>query len=461
MNHSKDNVLFLFTCAALTGFFTLLPQPLRAEAWFDNLKLAHIGSLREDITLLNLINGLLLDESQIQKLIITAKKAQREYDLFQENTYPIQNDYYQKLQILKNHLSHNQIIPDDLEKSITILEKEYKSNKHLFMQKIKIHEADTGRYLNASQLNTIEDFQPCTIPPKDLSQPTRAGQATSNFKGIENMLDTARRLSQNAYENYVDTFLSNMLSEFELHLGRMSDEEKQQEHQRLKNILGRARLLTDADFLVQRDQLVLEIVEKYHTFINTIKALEKETVRFHGGLSKVSRYLLNPRIIPLLKSPLAAIQTNSRLINRNKYATHHVQKSSSDHVPKGKEQKKSFNDFFRLIKLNQQQRKQVKPILIEGQKELWSVLVRSRPDRIQMIQEFENIKQSSVSESMKMVKLLELLSLKIPNEDQTYMERMNNIKTNIHVKFKQILSQEQFIKYKTSQIDIFDLESKK
>ena len=460
MSRLKNNFSLVFACVAVLVLTALLPRVSYAEPWFDVIKQSNIDHLKDDVTLLNLVHGLLLDESQLQELILCAQRAQQDYDHFQKSTYPIQNDYSQKLQVLKDQLLQHQTIPEELEKSVTLLEKEYKSHKQIFLQKMQTHEADIRRILNAAQLLTIEDFQPCTIPPKDLSQPMRAGQAISNLKGLETILDTARRLSQNAYENYIDTFLDNMLSEIELHLGRMTPAEKQQEHQRLKDITDQARLLTDADFLVQRDQLAQQMIEKYHSFTNTIKDLEKIAVRFHGGLSKVSQYLLNPRIIPLLKTHLAGLQQNPRSSNPEKYSTNAGPNPTANRMPLRQKQKLSLEDFFQLISLSQQQIKKIEPIIIEGQKELWAVLTKWRPDGIHMVQEFENIKQSSVSESMKMVKWLELLSLEIPEENQTYLERINNIKSRINARFKQILSQEQFIKFKTSQIDIFDLERK-
>lgn len=61
-----------------------------------------------------------------------------------------------------------------------------KVNRRLTVEN-KALEKELSQVLTPEQLQVVEDFKPCLIPPRDLKNPVRAGQASSNEHAVKRL----------------------------------------------------------------------------------------------------------------------------------------------------------------------------------------------------------------------------------------------------------------------------------
>lgn len=438
----------------LSVFFVFfIATCLSADEWYEVKLNKKIDRIKEDISLLNLINGISLTEEQIDKIIVVSRKAgefKREYIKESEK---FNKEYETKLSVLKSIIEKNQAIPASIEEGINKLEKQHKSINHSFYKDIKALEMQLDSILTDGQKLIIYGFNTCVIPPKDLSNPIRAGQSNSNLVELENLLSVLRNLSGDTFIMYSESIIQDLISDQEQNLGPISDEGRQKEETRLSSVLEKSREMSDVDFEINKGQLAREMVKRYYEVSDKYNEFMEFASTMHGGISKVGQYFLNPVIIPLLESHRTALRKPSyvKKSNINRIA---LDKKKSDN------KKMAMKDFASMLRLNREQYKKSWEYIAKGKQKAFEMLIKDRNDGINMIQEIGHLETSNLHIKLKTEKMLNLLSLYIPNTKTTYYEGIKKIKSDIETELKRIFTKDQFNSYKLSKIDLLDIEEK-
>ena len=288
--------------AVILGILTppLLTQHGRAEE-LAGLKeeLRQVHMLREDINLLNLLNGLNLTDEQSGRIMDLAIEARTIKQGSLEGDTQLLNEFKEALLALKEGIMDKNWRPDpELEKRAGQLNHRFKEIREETFTRLQTLEEEVRGVLTPGQLAIIEDYKPCLIPPKDLKSPTRAGQAF-DAEPIERFLTKVRYIPTERYAKVRETLVEEFLDRLEKHLGPIPDKTAKREE--VLKAIEEARIMTDEEFTLEKEDMASRLVPK--TAFGTL--LPKEGVRKFFGMHKVGRLLLNERIIPILEKRLS------------------------------------------------------------------------------------------------------------------------------------------------------------
>jgi hypothetical protein len=132
-------------------------------------EMEQVQTLREEITLLNLLNGLNLTDEQSRNILNLAKEASaiREGSLM-ENAQLLA-EFKAALLNLREGLADKNWKPDsELEKRAGQLNHKLKETREKTSDRLQALAEEAKGVLTPGQLAIVADFKPCLIPPKDL-----------------------------------------------------------------------------------------------------------------------------------------------------------------------------------------------------------------------------------------------------------------------------------------------------
>jgi len=275
-----------------------------------------IRSLFEDITLLNLVNGLNLTEDQIKQILQYNKEAQLLREQMETENARIITGVIDSYSELKSTLEKNEGIPKDIERQAFMMEQEAKRINGELMAGVANIEKEMTDILLESQVEVINNFNPCLIPPKDLKDPVRAGQAANSEQGLD-MLRRIRKIPPEVYEEKKPEIVERHLEMIQKHTGKLNDDEKKREAERLMKVLDKARAMSDKDFELNGPDLAKEFISESKKNLEKDKELQKELEKIHqerrGGPSRTGRFLINPKIMPILEKRLELMKNAKQL----------------------------------------------------------------------------------------------------------------------------------------------------
>jgi len=155
--------------------------------------------------------------------------------------------------------------------------------------------------LTDSQKEVIRMFIPCHLPPDDMNNPVRAGQAETPSGDMALLVD-ARRVPKNEFEEWFKNAVLPMIErnvefshkhpEFK---GRL---DRRREVRRVRRIFDKACRMSDVDFELNKKELArkLDLIDPF------AGKLDKNLK------GKIEKFLLNEDLIPLLKKRLAEME---------------------------------------------------------------------------------------------------------------------------------------------------------
>jgi hypothetical protein len=273
-----------------------------------------VRNLFRDISTVNLLNGLYLTEVQMKEILVLAKKSQRIKQEFIEKRGAVFINALDKAELAYQNL-FAEIMKGEpakqgspIEREAVRIERQLKEITHKAIQtmsnELSVLDYELSKILMPEQQQVIEGFKPCLIPPKDLKNPVRAGQASSNDRGI-NMLRRIREIPSHTWNHRKYQFLARHVERFSRYRSVMTEAEKEKEIQRLLNLTEKARALSDTDFELEKETLAEEL--RPTNMVHDLREeLEKRVPYMRRvKVSKSSRFLLNERIIPILEERLS------------------------------------------------------------------------------------------------------------------------------------------------------------
>ena len=281
-----------------------------AEDACNQAKKKRIEGLLKDISAINLLNGLQTTTAQQQDLLALAKsvKTWRESMLDSESITHLLSESEAALRALKREIQKGEPATGDLPRKASRMNHKLKETREKVLGQAKIRfsefEKQLGSILTWEQKKVVNDFKPCLIPPKDLRDPVKAGQAGSN-EGIIKKLRKIRKIPEKVWEKRKGKIFEKPVEKFSQKKYKMSDEEKQAEIQRLIDIAEKVRALSDVQFEVEKENLAEEVKPE-----DKLAKLRKTIVERRPGNrgpkpSKAAKFLLDERIIPILEERLA------------------------------------------------------------------------------------------------------------------------------------------------------------
>lgn len=162
-------------------------------------------------------------------------------------------------------------------------------------------EQEVLRTLSDSQKRVLADYQPCLIPPKNLKDPVRVGQANDASPGVR-LLERARRVPPGRTERLVDA----VLQREQKHLGSYSSEEYQARRSALLEAIDAVRQMDEVEFALNKEQLAADLQppdRKRH-----LQARVDELSAAAHVPGRAAHFLLQPDIIDVLRVRIAQLR---------------------------------------------------------------------------------------------------------------------------------------------------------
>jgi len=291
----------------------LPPSPIQPLVDSEFVELERtVKTLRTDINTLNLINGLHLTPEQLKRLHEIATVAN---GYMAEKTSTVDpeafNELVSTLQRMKQLLLNGREIPVTMFVRAGRLARESGLLAKPNSQPVGLRELaqQVLSILTEEQKQVLADYKPCLIPPKNLKDPVRVGQAPSNT-GYIRALERIRQIPPAIYARRKAQIVEGLAKQIEANGGAYPPEERDEFIRRLRDLIDRARALSDADFALQAEELANELRMLYRK-----EALEKQLKELTADrkddvlLGKVIANLLHPRL-PVILTERQLAQAN-------------------------------------------------------------------------------------------------------------------------------------------------------
>jgi hypothetical protein len=264
---------------------------------------AEVNDLRREINLINLVNGLYLSAEQMNQMLAILRKVEATRGEYKTKTTSQVHEMEEILKELRAILARNEEIDQGLIRKFHHAKKKGEDLKEEFHSALMPYQDEMKRVLNGNQLALIEEFKPCVVPPHDVRNPVRIGQASGDTRMGERLLTRVRQMDESLYQRREPRVIERYIERVERHVGIFSDEERVEEESRVADIFKRARELSDLDFDVQKGDLARELKEPHE------KALQSRHRKRRGDLDKLGRFLLDPKLVPILEKRLTQVAT--------------------------------------------------------------------------------------------------------------------------------------------------------
>jgi hypothetical protein len=287
-----EHILFL---ALVVGALLLTNSGCASLPIAKAEELTDVGSLKREVQLLNLLNGLELSEDQMRSLLEKAQEAQEIREKFQGKADGNVEETVAVLSELRAILMRGENILDSLRERWHSVHSKNLGLREEYEEEMTRLAREVQSILEGNQIYALEHFVPCVIPPQGEA---RIGQA-EDTTAAEGLLARIRTIPTARFERNKETIARKIMERLKSHLPRgfaLAIDEGA-ETARIISILEEARGLSDIEFELQKTDLVQQVTSAYE--------LPEAPVDI---CLKIERHLLDPRIIPLLKEKLALME---------------------------------------------------------------------------------------------------------------------------------------------------------
>ena len=268
-----------------------------------------VRRLHQEISLINLLNGLHLTRDQMTQLLALAKEArQTREQLFSQQYRAALQEAETAFTALRQEIQKGNPVRGEVPKQAQNINHRLKEMRHHSFQQMRQAmqslETRLNQVLTPEQVKVVQDFTPCLIPPKDLRDPVRAGQAAAHG-GLEKRLRRLRAIPEDKWQAHRERIAQRVVDKISQRVKPLSEAEKQEEKARFLALADRIRRMPEVDFEMEKAKLIEELAPKAR--IKELKAeIEDRNPRQGKNRgSRLTRYFLNDRIIPILEERLA------------------------------------------------------------------------------------------------------------------------------------------------------------
>ncbi len=179
--------------------------------------------------------------------------------------------------------------------------------------------------LRPGQLEVLDTYKPCLLPPKDLKNPVRVGQANDASQQAR-WLDRARQVPPARVARMIDRMIDNELK----HTGPLTDCQRRDREQLVAETVRKAAALSDVDYALNREDLAEQIQppDRKAELTSEIETMQRR--RLLPG--RTSRMLLNADFARVLMTRYEQLSTDALASHSRSPATR-VAPDPADETP--------------------------------------------------------------------------------------------------------------------------------
>ena len=273
----------------------------------------NVNLLRQEISSINLLNGLYLTKDQMKEILSLAGdlRKDREEMIRSAEFKTTLKETEKLLKKLRNEIQKGSPargeLPREAHRADHHLKEMRKERNISLSKKLKEYDVKLRSILTDEQIGVVNSFKPCLIPPKNLRDPVRAGQASDNMGAIKR-LRRLRDLPDEIWEKRKDRIISRMLDRYSKRKYEMTGEEKLQEKNRLIALFEQVRSMSETEFELEKEALA-ENIRPEDKIEGLVKELEfRKPGHGRPKMTRPVRFLLNDHIILILEERLEGKQ---------------------------------------------------------------------------------------------------------------------------------------------------------
>ncbi len=222
---------------------------------------AEITLLRAEINNWNLINGLHLSKEQIGRIVLLCE------------AFAVERDSVAQQRSSKRHS---------------------KRNRNRGKPPIVDLERAVEKVMNPGQQAVLADYKACLIPPKNLKDPVRVGQASDNSH-LARLLTRARKMPSHRLQRVIAELLDREAE----HFGQLSSDARAERADLLVATAREAAEMSDAEFEISKAEMAERIAP-----VDRPAELKKEISKLSrrkGKTGRVAQFMLKPLFIEQLR----------------------------------------------------------------------------------------------------------------------------------------------------------------
>jgi len=155
-------------------------------------------------------------------------------------------------------------------------------------------ERQVEQVLNPGQRQVLADYKPCLLPPKDLKNPVRAGQANDSTRTIK-WLTRARTIPKGKRADCVERLMEREAE----HFGDLPGDQWNERADLLMRTIGKANRMSDVDFEISKEQLARKIERQ--DIRDELKSEINSLARERGLPGVIAQHMLKPKFIEQLQ----------------------------------------------------------------------------------------------------------------------------------------------------------------
>jgi hypothetical protein len=244
-----------------------------------------VAEIKNEISFLNLLNGLYLSQDQYDRLIPLAEQAAAIHQKYTEEFSLAADPYIADLSKLRDSL-YKTLGPSEEIKTRAVSgdAKLQKHPREQMLEDLGKIEDQARMVFSDAQLTVIRDFKACLIPPKNLRDPAAVGQVSSTEKE-ESLLDVIRRMPESLYQKRKTPIAEAVIKCEEREKGQMPDDVRAKMTEAYIAKMDNVRALGSVDFNLKKKQHA----ENFVMFDEDVK-YQKGLYRELGNINK---YFLN------------------------------------------------------------------------------------------------------------------------------------------------------------------------
>ncbi len=159
--------------------------------------------------------------------------------------------------------------------------------------------------LRPGQLQVMDEYKPCLIPPKNLKNPVRVGQANDTTH-LARWLTNARGWSEERVAREIDRVIVHDVE----HNGPMDEAVEKERRSLLRAVVRRAAAMSDVEFALNKDDLVEAITpeDRKQTLTASIDDMHRQRTK----PGRTERFLLNRDFADVLELRYAQLAAATR-----------------------------------------------------------------------------------------------------------------------------------------------------
>jgi hypothetical protein len=299
--------------ACLTTVLLIFAAPLIAQVPQSQTdeRTRAIEQLREEINLVNFVNGLNLSEDQIKKLIAIGKEVQTRKDSEYAKLQSFLSETERAFADLKaNLLAKGPNVPQDIEGKANKLNDRIKELRLKMDEEYEGYAKKVCTLLTDAQKDVISTFKPCLVPPKSQKNPVLVGQSAANDMAMK-ILRGIREMPDRVFQKQRDMLVERQFDMIRKNHGQeLAEAEKTAERERDYKLLDEIRSMDDKNFELEKDRLAteLKVKDRAEDLHEELKSLTKERDP-EVAEKATARYFLSPVILPILEDRLKNLES--------------------------------------------------------------------------------------------------------------------------------------------------------